>query len=458
MTTNGDSNMASQQPAMPTITQTEDHPLSTSLHDSIHSLSSSRHQSSQVAKTYRQAANLFLTRRFPEALSTIEPIITVQPSDSGPSQNGNGADHIAQQAAVAPVAYASKTTRIKIWSFWLTFLHQVVDLGPEEGKHAFGTTKWKALVSKARDGAVWDDVVRDGYGGVEGSVDADVVVSLATLLLTHMQSQRINQEKLEAYLSAVARPSFDITSHLSSPPRLRRTSSTPGTNTPRDLQTSLKILELYTLHVLPRNGEWEYAKEFIMMSELLDDEKKEAFLHALHGLKEEREETAKREKQIQRAQQEQLERQRHEEEDEAKAHAKRAEEESRKREELRKRQLEAQPKDTYQQPRSSHNRTISGGTASKPRPAKKDISRRPSPQTLYARIGLILSNLQSLILNTTQSLSSNPMALLRTLLFILAFALMFGRREMRERIKRAFDRGWAKVSATVGMGMKVSSI
>src|SRR6266480_6584980 len=47
--------------------------------------SSSRGQTSQIAKTYRQAAHLFLTKRFPEALSTIEPIITPQPASSEPS-------------------------------------------------------------------------------------------------------------------------------------------------------------------------------------------------------------------------------------------------------------------------------------------------------------------------------------------------------------------------------------
>ena len=53
-----------------------------------------------------------------------------------------------------------------MWSFYLTFLNSVVELGPEEGKHAFGSTKWKALVAKARDGTVWEDVVRDGYSGI----------------------------------------------------------------------------------------------------------------------------------------------------------------------------------------------------------------------------------------------------------------------------------------------------
>lgn len=141
------------------------------LSSSISSLSASRQQSSQIAKAYRQAAQLFLTRRLPEALSTIEPIITApQPDDD----SANGDLH----ASYAPVATASRGTRVKVWSFYLTFLNAVVELGAEEGKLAFGGARWKQLVAKCRDGSVWDDVVRDGYAGVEGDVDADVVVNL----------------------------------------------------------------------------------------------------------------------------------------------------------------------------------------------------------------------------------------------------------------------------------------
>ena len=146
------------------------------LSSSISSLSASRQQSSQIAKAYRQAAQLFLTRRLPEALSTIEPIITAPPQDLQAS-NGSGDIH----DAYAPVATASRGTRVKVWSFYLTFLNSVVELGAEEGKHAFGSARWKQLVSKCRDGSVWDEVVRDGYAGVEGDVDADVVVNLYVL-------------------------------------------------------------------------------------------------------------------------------------------------------------------------------------------------------------------------------------------------------------------------------------
>ena len=267
-------------------------------------------------------------------------------------------------------------------------------------------------------------------------------------------------------MSAVAHPTFDIATHLSSPPRIRRTSSTPGTNTPRDLQLSLKLLELYTLHVLPRNGEWDYAREFIMMSELLDDERKEVFLQALHELKEEKQQAAAREKEIQRQQEEQILRQKREEEEETKrVEARRAEDEIRRRGESKRQHRqpanhEGQARDGHSRPKALGPPRPSGGTASRPRAEpKKDIARRSSAnQTLYGRIGAIVTNLQSLLLTTAQSLRTNPLLLLRTVLFILAFALAFGRRAIRVRIKRTLERAWVKVKGTAGMGLKVSSI
>jgi len=51
-------------------------------------------------------------------------------------------------------------------------------MSSEQGKRTFGSARWKELVAKARNGTIWEDVIQDGYAGVEGDVDADVVVNL----------------------------------------------------------------------------------------------------------------------------------------------------------------------------------------------------------------------------------------------------------------------------------------
>jgi hypothetical protein len=130
---------------------------------------SARQASSQISKIYRQSSTLFLTRRLPEALSTILPVITPPVLDD---TNPNA------EPEPAPISRASRTTKIKVWSLYLTILNAVVELDPDEGKQAFGSKEWRGLVSKVRDGDVWEEVVKNGYGGIEGDVDSDVVINL----------------------------------------------------------------------------------------------------------------------------------------------------------------------------------------------------------------------------------------------------------------------------------------
>jgi hypothetical protein len=104
----------------------------------------------------------------PEALSTVLPLIT--PSTEGSDATGS--------TEPAPVVRASRATRIKVWTLYLTILNAVLELDPEEGKEAFGTQEWRTLCHKVREGDVWEEVVQFGYHGIEGDVDSDVVINL----------------------------------------------------------------------------------------------------------------------------------------------------------------------------------------------------------------------------------------------------------------------------------------
>ena len=141
------------------------------LGSSIGSLNSSRHSNSLISKTCKQASNLFLTRRLPEALSTLEPILTV------PKTPDQTLDE-DEPPKTAPIASANRSYRIKVWCLYLTLLNSILELGPEEGKSAFGSKNWKNNVTKVQDGSVWEEVVQIGYGGIEGNVDAEVVINL----------------------------------------------------------------------------------------------------------------------------------------------------------------------------------------------------------------------------------------------------------------------------------------
>lgn len=83
-----------------------------------------------------------------------------------------------------------------------------------------------------------------------------LTVKRATLLLSHSPEQSITQKKIEAYLGAVP-------------------SALSQDEDPKSMMQRSKITELYCLHVLPRVGDWDYAKEFTQMSTDIDDEQRE---------------------------------------------------------------------------------------------------------------------------------------------------------------------------------------
>lgn len=138
---------------------------------SMQSTSSLRRANSQISKTYKQASTLFLTRRLSESYSTLKPVIT----SSNPSEETSSDDCVLEPA---PITNASRSTRIKVWSLYLTLLNSIIELGPEVGKIEFGVDVWRDILGKARDGTIWEEVVQAGYGGVEGDVDAEVVSNL----------------------------------------------------------------------------------------------------------------------------------------------------------------------------------------------------------------------------------------------------------------------------------------
>ncbi|KAI2471426.1 hypothetical protein F4781DRAFT_111186 [Annulohypoxylon bovei var. microspora] len=435
------------------------HVLSNSI-SSLASTTSSRPSASNISKAYRQASQLFLTRRLPEALSTVLPLIS--PSSENADVNGLNDP--------APVVRASRSTRIKVWSLYLTILNAILELDPDEGKEAFGTQEWRSLCKKVRDGDVWEEVVQFGYHGVEGEVDSDVVINLATLLLAHAKTQAVNQKRLENYLASSTTPNLDISqrleetkaSRLSSRRRSPSKGVASGADTPRDLNARVKILELYTLHVLLRNNEWDYAREFISVSAVLDDERREAFLQALQSLQEEQQESERREREEQQKQEEKLQK------DIEEARRLRAENEARERrrldEERAKREgseVDYGIENSQSAPRSKNKPRTASGSSALSRAAKPSApkgKKAVAPPSFGARAAVVIMNFRKVIEQMGATLKANPMLLMRLVAFVISIIVMFGRKGIRERIQQILGTGWNKVRSTAGMGVKVSYI
>ncbi|KAK1147125.1 hypothetical protein N8T08_001864 [Aspergillus melleus] len=422
------------------------------------SSTSSLSPSKLCSKTYKKASQLYLTRRLQESLTALEPVIT--PNRPADDQYSNGDD------STAPIATAPATWRIKVWNLYITLLSTILDLGPEEGKQLFGQKEWKAISTKVREGEIWETVLQTGYKGLEGSVDAEVVYNLATLLLNHSPSQTLNQQRLETYLSSYGQPNLDIAEHMQNSPngsQKSRARPNGGTDTPKDLAARVRIIELFTLHVLPRNEEWDYASEFINLSEVLDEERKELFLQTLDGLKEEREQGELRAAALQREKDAEMERQMREAERERAEEAAAAESaqknHGRNHSEvdygIEKPNPNGSPKARGKQ--TSSKGSGSSRTAFSP-PGSKNVKRPEKPESRAKQTRAFTNVLRNLLQYISKSIAGNPLSFARTLLFMLGLVVALSRENVRERIRRITGSGWQKIKGTVGMGVKVSYI
>lgn len=254
-----------------------------------------------------------------------------------------------------------------------------------------------------------------------------------------------------------------------SSPHSRRRSLTNGASTPKDLSSRLKILELFTLHVLPRNEEWDYARAFISGSDILDDERREMFLQTLQEIQDVQANETRAEE-LEQLREDELRRQRDLE--------------------SRRSADKVARKDSDLKPPGSHRRTGSevdygieanhtgnSATNGKPPPNKPTISssqaspaaasRRNRPaqkaqprqaKSLLSQVWNVLHALRNLLVNSIGSLSGNPATLVKTLVFLVSVMMVFGRQDIRERTKRLLNNGWEKVVQTGKMGGKVSYI
>lgn len=286
--------------------------------------------------------------------------------------------------------------------------------------------------------------------------------------MNHSSSQALNQQRLETYLSSYGQPNLDLTDRLqdaASGSQQHRISAASGTDTPKDLAARVRIIELFTLHVLPRNEEWEYAHEFINLSEVLDEERKELFIQTLEGLKEEKERGELRAAELQRQKEAAFERQQEEE-------RRRAEEEA----------AAARPQANGHKPNTSEvDYGIEKGSPRTPkgkgsRPSDKSPGGKSSTKTTLSSSGsksskkqvkpepranqsrAMVNMLRNLFKQIIQSVSGNPLSIARTLLFVLGILMAMSRQDVRERVRRVTGSAWQKVKGTVGMGVKVSYI
>jgi hypothetical protein len=274
---------------------------------------------------------------------------------------------------------------------------------------------------------------------------------------------------------------LDITQPYEHDTSHRPRSHNSGAETPKELTSRLKILELFTLHVLPRNDEWEYARSFISMSDILDDDRREAFLQSLQELQDVKEREVRKELAI-------LQQERDAQLQEALADKNQAEAESAS---SRRRVLEQNGPvhrrtssevdygiekkglngNVVPPPKTQKSVTpSSAGSADTtkglhfPPPSEASRRRKMSKSSqqrhtaYFQHVRNVFRVMQDLVRSMATSIGANPTILLKMLISVLAIIMALSRRDIRERTKRILGNGWDKVRNTVGMGVKVSYI
>jgi hypothetical protein len=448
---------------------TESQSNSQYLSSSQSSLSTSKKASSEIARTYKHASQLYLTRRLCEAYEALLTVI------KPPVEQNGHTGHEDDSPALALIATASTSQRIKTWSLYAALLNAAIDLGSEEGAREFGQKQYRDILKLVQIGEVWEQVVQDGYRGREDSLDAEVVYNISTLLLNKAQDQSVNQSRLETYLSSPTHAAqVDLSTHVSE--SLRNGHRTPmnGASTPKDLSSRIKIIELFTLHVLPANNEWDYARSFVSNSDILDDERREAFLQTLAELQEAKEQESVLEDTTDYTEDEDPE-PNQPQQNGHRGHQRSSSE------------VDYGIESTYpnggsdQHPSSQTLKSPPSATqpmtslppqpeptpkraphlsppAQTPRriPAKRSKAKQQSGLTAQARA--LFAALTNLTRNLGGALIGNSNAVLRLLLFLLAFFMAFSRPEIRDRVQALIGKSWEKMRRTVGMGVKVSYI
>lgn len=235
-----------------------------------------------------------------------------------------------------------------------------------------------------------------------------------------------------------------------------------GVDNLRDLEHRLQIIETYVLHILPRNDEWSYARDFVTTCDFLDHETQEAYVHTLREMEEERFGT-KPLKELDPL---------HDEEDimhdqlpdnfsvdsvstviEAPL-LKHTRTDSERDYGIEDSVIE-QPKIISNRPPVQSAKTLIPTTSNKSSRTAARVARdKPTPSNLLKRGSLVLSIIRQISSNVSTWFLQNPFALLRFVFFLMGLLVALSRRDVKDRLKI----GWNKVKTTIGMGVKVTYV
>ncbi|KAI9785091.1 MAG: hypothetical protein M1816_000502 [Peltula sp. TS41687] len=398
-------------------------------------------RSEALSLLYRRAADSFLFRQWEVALAELQPVVNPPTLES----------QIHPAPGVLRIADAPKGLRVKIWSLYLTLLQVIIIQATEHQQYEVASPDFEGLYQKIKNVSIWEEVVNVGYGGDEGSVDIEVVINLATLILKNPHDHAGLHIRLEGYLSHLmkvlaARARSVKAAQTSETASENSSDSSDGMFSPGEVTSMHVLIELYALHVLPRAHGCDRAREFLTTNGLLDEPTRATFLKALESVD-----------------------------------GKEKEAEAEAAEMVIEKKIRQAIWEMKRQPVASSE----GSTATSPFSAAFELGDFPDPTRNYekGRRREIEANLVKQVPPTSQDplyekrrphqsakiiafgknavlfttkVKSYWADLLKAILFGISILLFFSRKGVRKGLRRIIAENWQKVKATVGMGMKVS--
>lgn len=210
------------------------------------------------------------------------------------------------------------------------------------------------------------------------------------------------------------------------------------------------------------------------MSEVLDEERREAFLHALQSIQDEKNFDQKREERLQNERNHQLEAARKRDAEARSQEQAKVGQDARRPEPNRTNTAEGDYGVDRSNLRNSSHSSVAAPNGSRLSSApslpekrgpttksSKSATSNPNPSrapSLYHRASRVVGGLQKSVIIMGQNMRTHPMLLFRFLAFLVAMIMAFSRRDVRERLGRLRTESWNKLRGTLGMGLKVTYI
>ncbi|KAK9372511.1 uncharacterized protein V1513DRAFT_452187 [Lipomyces chichibuensis] len=208
-----------------------------SLASSVTSASSSMSTvtpTTHVRHIYKKARYFFINRQFPDAYTTILPLIS--PSSLHDHMDNNMRDHI--------------------WKLYLALLDGIMHLPSDRLKDGFSRTEISQFEKLVQEGAIWDRIA-EAYQ-TSSNLAPDMVLTLSLLCTRHTTHPDIVRVKVENYIQKFQGGSETAYS---------------------------RVLEFYAMVILPACEKWDDTRKFVLSNDLFSADKRRDMLSALDRLK-----------------------------------------------------------------------------------------------------------------------------------------------------------------------------